>query len=138
MWSGIGRSIGRAIGRYLSQPVKRHQPFGSPAPLQADALRPGDVVLVEGDTRVSGAIKYLTQSTWSHAALYIGDALSDEPGDEDQPVLIEADMVHGVCAVPLRSMPISILAFAGPVGLAPPMRSAWRRTRSLGWAIPTT
>ena len=38
-------------------------------------LQPGDVLLVEGNSRVSVAIKYLTQSTWSHAALYIGDAL---------------------------------------------------------------
>ena len=29
-------------------------------------LQPGDVLLVEGQTRVSVAIKYLTQSTWSH------------------------------------------------------------------------
>lgn len=35
-------------------------------------LRPGDVVLVEGRTRVSEVIKLITQSRWSHAALYIG------------------------------------------------------------------
>jgi len=29
-------------------------------------LQAGDVLLVEGQTRVSVAIKYLTQSTWSH------------------------------------------------------------------------
>ncbi len=35
-------------------------------------LRPGDVLLVEGRTRVSEVIKLITQSRWSHAALYIG------------------------------------------------------------------
>lgn len=35
-------------------------------------LRPGDVVLVEGRTRVAEVIKLITQSRWSHAALYIG------------------------------------------------------------------
>jgi hypothetical protein len=33
------------------------------------------VLLIEGNTRLSVIIKYLTQSTWSHAALYVGDVL---------------------------------------------------------------
>jgi hypothetical protein len=37
-----------------------------------DTLRPGDVLLVEGKGHISGSIKYLTQSTWSHSALYVG------------------------------------------------------------------
>ena len=36
-------------------------------------IRKGDVVLVEGNERISEVIKYLTQSSWSHAALYVGD-----------------------------------------------------------------
>ncbi len=32
----------------------------------------GDVILVEGRSRVSDVIKLITQSRWSHAALYIG------------------------------------------------------------------
>ena len=39
------------------------------------ALEPGDVLLVEGNQKVSAAIKYLTQSTWSHSALYVGEIL---------------------------------------------------------------
>ena len=31
-------------------------------------LEPGDVVLVEGSSHVSTAIKYLTPYSWSHAA----------------------------------------------------------------------
>ena len=38
-------------------------------------IRKGDILLVEGDERVSAVIKMLTQSCWSHAALYIGDEL---------------------------------------------------------------
>ena len=38
----------------------------SPPELLAAALKPGDVLLVEGTSRFSSAIKYLTQSTWSH------------------------------------------------------------------------
>src|SRR5207249_10909727 len=36
-------------------------------------IRPGDVILCDGDPRVILVIKYLTQSTWSHSVLYIGE-----------------------------------------------------------------
>ena len=35
-------------------------------------LRSCDVLLVEGRSRVSEIIKAITQSSWSHTALYIG------------------------------------------------------------------
>ncbi len=35
-------------------------------------LKPCDVVLIEGRTRVSDVIGWITQSPWTHAALYIG------------------------------------------------------------------
>ena len=35
-------------------------------------IRPGDVILVEGRTRVSEIIKNITLSTWTHSAIYIG------------------------------------------------------------------
>ena len=35
-------------------------------------LKPGDVVLVEGQSRVSSAIQFITNSNWSHAAVFIG------------------------------------------------------------------
>ena len=98
--------IGRALARYLSRPVRRtRHPSTSPLELVAATLRKGDVLLVDGNSRFSVAVRYLTQSTWSHSALYIGDAL--EPGAPDSNpgadarVLLEADVVEGVRAVPL-------------------------------------
>ena len=35
-------------------------------------VRPGDVILVEGRSRISKVIRSVTQSPWTHAALYIG------------------------------------------------------------------
>jgi hypothetical protein len=35
-------------------------------------LKPCDILLVEGRSRVSDVIRWLTQSAWTHAALYIG------------------------------------------------------------------
>lgn len=89
------RPIGRALARYLSKPRPGtgYAPTSTPAALQA-TLRRGDVLLVDGTSRFSGTIKYLTQSTWSHAALYLGDS-------GDGPKLIEADINDGVRIIPL-------------------------------------
>jgi len=35
-------------------------------------VRPGDVLLMEGRSRISNLIRSVTQSPWTHAALYIG------------------------------------------------------------------
>ncbi|MGB3134416.1 MAG: hypothetical protein WBB04_07585, partial [Candidatus Macondimonas sp.] len=65
--------LGRRLSLYLSQPLAFHEPVVPMDPARyAACLRPADVLLVEGNTRLSVAIKYLTQSTWSHAALYVG------------------------------------------------------------------
>lgn len=95
------RFIGRRLARFLSRPRPADvHPATSPAELVGPTLRPGDVLLLEGTSRFSTAIKYLTQSTWSHAALYVGDAV-DPPGFVGEPrVLIEADINEGVRAVP--------------------------------------
>jgi hypothetical protein len=59
-------------------------------------LRPGDLVLVEGNTRVSMAINYLTQSTWCHSSLYVW-LISGRGDPSGEPhVLVEADVEHGV------------------------------------------
>jgi hypothetical protein len=60
----IAEWLGRRLARYLAQPVKDFVPLATANPgAFLRALRPGDIVLVEGNTRVSTAIKYLTQST---------------------------------------------------------------------------
>ena len=75
-------------------------------------LRPGDVLLVEGCQRVSEVIKYLTQSSWSHAALYVGDAMlkrspdsaeqeRQRHGEDASALLVEANMEEGVCTAAL-------------------------------------
>ena len=112
------RWMGGRLARYLAQPVRGAQVATSALDLVAAALRPGDVLLVEGNTRVSTAIKYLTQSTWSHATLYIGDALG-RPAEGGEPkVLIEADIVHGVQAVPLAAVSGLHTRICRPVGLS--------------------
>lgn len=109
--------MGRWLARYLDQPIRHYEPFAVSRPQDlAAALLPGDVLLVEGNHRVSTAIKYLTQSTWSHAALYVGD-FGDAGLGIDAPTLIEADMRHGVRAVAISTMADSNTRICRPVGL---------------------
>src|SRR5207302_930257 len=81
-------------------------------------LRQGDVLLAEGNTRVSVAIKYLTQSTWSHAMFYIGDALGPPAPGEEPRVLVEADILYGIRAVPLSEVSGMNTRICRPVGLS--------------------
>ena len=95
---GPSRLLGKALARYLSAPRAAAQ-TGTPAsPHKVLAtLRPGDVLLVEGASRISTAIKYLTQSTWSHAALYVGPQLGGADAAGEPLLFVEADIVEGVC-----------------------------------------
>jgi hypothetical protein len=114
------RLLGERLAKYLSTPLPRDSRGAtSPPEKLAGALQPGDVLLIEGNTRVSGAIKYLTQSTWSHSALYVGDALGEPPAGEEPKVLIEADLRAGVHAVPLSHFAGLHTRICRPVGLAP-------------------
>jgi hypothetical protein len=76
--------------------------FFAPAPdVLRRALRPGDILLIEGNTRLSAIIKFLTQSTWSHAALYVGERPGDALPNGEPKVLLEAEVDTGVTTVPL-------------------------------------
>jgi hypothetical protein len=90
------------------------------------------VLLVEGDQRVSQAIKYLTMSSWSHSALFIGDALlrRDSPnatraeiqrrfGREAKYLIVEALVDRGVVVSPAVKYIDLNLRICRPVGLKP-------------------
>jgi len=110
--------IGLAIARYLDRPIARYEPLATSSPAQLRrTLRPCDVLLVEGNRRISTAIKYLTQSTWSHATLYLGNRFIDVPSSADPPVLLEADLLRGVCVVPLSHYENCHTRICRPVGL---------------------
>tara|TARA_R100001143_G_C3360429_1_gene135096 strand:- start:3604 stop:4365 length:762 start_codon:yes stop_codon:yes gene_type:complete len=116
--NAIFRSIGYRLARYLSRPDEERAPVTtcSNEALKA-ALKPGDVLLVEGNTRISTAIKYITQSTWSHAALYVGKIQSGDVDDMQDHQLIEADITEGVRTVPLRLYCDLHVRICRPVGL---------------------
>lgn len=97
--TGLPTSLGRTLAGFLSKrrPINGQSP-PTPTERLRECLLPGDVLLVEGDTRVSVAIKYLTQSTWSHAALFVGDHGAGRLKSDDH-CFVEADLVDGVRSV---------------------------------------
>ena len=112
--------IGRLMARYLEKPVQGYEPFtpSNFAALRA-TLRPGDVLLVEGNNHVSGIIKYLTQSTWSHAALYVGRIGDRENTDGEPLTLVEANLGEGVIGAPLSKYARFHTRICRPTGLTP-------------------
>jgi hypothetical protein len=117
--------LGRFMARRLQVESSGYEPYtpSDPETLHR-TLQPGDVLLVEGNQRVSAAIKYLTQSTWSHAALYVGDAL-DEPADGgERPRLVEVNLGQGCVAVPLSKYRTYNTRICRALGLTPDDRAA--------------
>ena len=109
------------LARYLTKPRHVHSTSQSPTLTQLKkALRPADVLLVEGYSRVSTAIKYLTQSTWSHAAIYIGDVLGKVDASGMPLCFIEADVTEGVRAVSAEAYRGLHCRICRPVGLGSP------------------
>lgn len=118
--------LGDRIANVLSRPLPTFMP-ATPPDFRAleRVLQPGDVLLVEGSSRVSTVIKYLTQSTWSHAALYVGPI--SHPGGEEPHTLVEANLGEGVVSVPLSKYREFHVRVCRPVSLTPGDRAAVAR-----------
>lgn len=114
--------IGKRLAGKLSAQASGYVPY-TPSDLVTlrSILEPGDILLVEGNQKVSSAIKYLTQSTWSHAAMYVGDALSVPVNKDDDPAnrpcLVEVNLGEGCVAVPLSKYETYNTRICRPVGL---------------------
>lgn len=107
--------IGRFLAGRLENKTSGYEPYTPSDPQTlARVLRPGDILLVEGNQRISTAIKYLTQSTWSHAAFFAGD----HPGMQGRQ-LIEVNIRDGCIAVPLAKYQTYNTRICRPVGLTP-------------------
>ena len=103
----VARKVGGWLSRYLSRENKRDA-IGIPNDLEAmrQCLQRADVVLVEGNTKFSTAIKYLSQSTWSHAMLYIGNG-----------EFIEADVSKGIIRSDIGELKGYHTRICRPIGL---------------------
>lgn len=94
-------------------------------------LRQGDVLLFEGRSRISNIIRTITQSPWTHAALYIGSLHDIEDHDlrktvathlkkrENVRLVIENDLAKGVTATPLTDYRHLHIRICRPIGITP-------------------
>ncbi len=109
----LQQKISNFAVRLLTKPLKSYQ-LQIPNDLASlkRHIRKGDVVLVEGNERISECIKYLTQSSWSHSALFVGDEpLKRDPsrraeyvekfGEDAEWLIVEALVDSGVVLSPL-------------------------------------
>jgi hypothetical protein len=95
-----------------------------------EELRQGDVLLVEGRTRVSHVIKSITNSPWTHSVMYIGrlDELRDETlqekvseyyqGESHEQLIIEAMLGEGTVIYPVTKYENEHLRICRPKGLS--------------------
>lgn len=93
-------------------------------------VRPCDVILVEGRSQVSEIIKTITQSPWTHSALYIGRIhdIDDEQllnrvhsfydGNPHEQLVIEAWLGEGTVVNPLSKYSGETLRICRPAGLS--------------------
>lgn len=110
--------IGYKLARFLSQRDEEKESVSTcTREALEETLQPGDVLLVDGSSRFSTAIKYLTQSTWSHATIFIGSNHSDLSDNNDELLLIEADITEGVRMIPLNDYCENHTRICRPVGL---------------------
>ncbi len=111
--------IGRHLARRLNEVPPDARPFthANVAALRR-VLQPGDVLLVEGNSRVSSTIKYLTMSTWSHAALYVGNAVGKVSPEGEPLTLVEVNLGEGCIAAPLSKYELYNTRICRPVDLS--------------------
>src|SRR3989442_7053485 len=93
-------------------------------------IQRGDVVLVEGELRISQLVKYATQSPWSHSAFYVGDEMLRRGGRfREQAVahfgkladrlLVQALTHEGVAVAPLAKYEGHHIRICKPYGIRP-------------------
>ncbi len=114
----VREKIGRVLASFFSRERHAH---GTSPPTPSNrllsCLEPADVLLVEGNSQISTAIKYLTQSTWSHAALYIGAHGEGRLSDSSH-CFIEADLMTGVRSIGIEAFVGVATRICRPVGLS--------------------
>lgn len=117
--------LGLVIASRLRSETSGYEPYTPSDPETLErALRPGDILLIEGNQKLSAAIKYLTQSTWSHAALYVGDACGEPKPGHERTQLIEVILGEGCIAVPLSKYATYNTRICRPAGLTKEDRKA--------------
>lgn len=126
----ISRHISKPIVSWLNREKPARQVPLSDFERIRYEIKPCDVILVEGRTRISEVIRVITQSSWTHAALYIGRLHDIEDpkfrakvadhfdGDPDVQLVVESLLGFGTVVNPLTNYEGDHLRICRPKGLA--------------------
>ena len=87
------KKLGSILAGFLTKETNTKKAVNSYYQVSLDEikpiLKPCDVILIEGKSRVSKAIQFITESNWSHAAIFIGKFKNNKN------CLIEVKLVDG-------------------------------------------
>lgn len=131
MLNGVRRWIGSKVTTWLSREVESPVQSLSDFDRLCDEIRSCDVLLVEGRSPISNIIKTITQSPWSHSAIYIGRLRDIETPairarvakhsdvDQNTQVVIEAILGQGTIITPLEKYNDYRVRLCRPADLAP-------------------
>lgn len=131
----MGKSVYQKLMDKLSTWLTYEPPSEDIMPYDFNRLRyeikPGDVLLIEGRSRISSVIRTITQSPWTHAALYIGRLVDFEDEEiqstirkhievKDNTRLIIEDLIdNGTVITPLQFYRNHHIRICRPIGLTP-------------------
>lgn len=128
------QSLSQRLQTWVTGWLLHEEPRISP-PLQdfhkmCDALQLSDVLLFKGRARISRVISIVTQSRWTHAALYIGrcsDYAEDSEtlalirqyfdGDTDEQLVLESLLGQGTVITPLSMYENDSIRLCRPRGI---------------------
>lgn len=127
----LGKWITRQFTEWLTYEPDRAANFTSLTNYErlCDEIKPGDIILVEGHSRVSKIIKLITQSPWTHSMLYLGNyhqlnmaglaptSLSHYATSPQAHLIIEAVLGEGTIVTPLQTYKDEHLRICRPSSL---------------------
>lgn len=127
---GLGNWLIEKLSTYLTKEEPAKRSYLSDFDRVCYEVRPADVILVEGHNRISRIIQRITQSPWSHAALYIGrlhdvaDPVIREKihqyyaGPTSDQLIIEAMVGEGVIISPISKYKNDHVRICRPTGIS--------------------
>ena len=126
----LGNWLVRKLGNFLLTNTTPSRSYLCDFSRICHEVRSADVLLIEGRNRISGIVQRITQSPWSHAALYIGHIHNlDDPklrefvqqnykGSPSDQLLVEAMIGQGTIIVPITKYKNEHIRVCRPTGLS--------------------
>lgn len=126
----LGNWLVKKLGRYLLKEVTPSRSYLCDFSRICHEVRPADVLLIEGRNRISHIVQYITQSAWSHSALYIGRIHDlEDPrlreriqnayqGSTSEQLLVESVVGFGTIIVPITKYQQEHIRVCRPTGLS--------------------